>query len=262
MKKSSLLALMFSCVIFVGFTGTNVTYATDLNGSKKTESKSIILSQNEEIVDVNKLIERAENGVTDLPVGQTESSTLREVISEKGDPVELEVKKYRTAQLLTTEQTYGAFSSEPTIGTTYAISDVEVYALSDTNKYDTKWDKSNGVVSYSTIYINKTIYRDGTFLSLVNVDGGWNIHFGGLTLSNKNVTMGQNGFGMNGIPTNNGVVENSPSGFYYGYTAPSFWAPVNKNLSGGAYGPTIGCNSSANISNGFDSWEILHINQF
>lgn len=81
---------------------------------------------------------------------------------------------------------------------------------------DEGWDDSAGVKAYSTIYWSEGTAGNITTVYLTKVKGGWDIDDSSISIIDKTVRIGQNGWSDSGY-VGNQLVDKSPSGLSFTY---------------------------------------------
>lgn len=183
-----------------------------------------VIYQSKEIKDINKLLERAKNGISDID--EATSSFDSEVIKHDKSGVKTEkIKTYKTTQKLSVEQL-------PNGDTVESFSTVAIASISgDGSQYGTKDDDSLGVKAYSTIYWDYVYNGSGArYMKNKGVDGGWKISDSQLRVTNPIVRIGVTGIGLDNSNVQKSI-DCIPSQLTYSFPAPSNWQAVKTAVS-------------------------------
>lgn len=212
--------------------------------SSPNNQSSKILERHVEIKNQKKLVERARNNISDLPIVNQVS---KEIINSKGNTSSLYVTKYKTAQLLSREQ-----NTSGDIVSTYAVTTLASY---DSSRYDSAWDSTSAIQAYSTVYVSYVNDSHGlAYWKLDHVSGGWGIYSNLITLSNLKVI-----YGVSGIPIGGGLYQQSltsnPTTLTFNYSAPTTWKAV-LSTGAGIGQPNVGVTTSATLSAFGSTWSL------
>lgn len=143
-----------------------------------------------------------------------------------------ELKTYQTTQLLDIVEHIDGSVVKNYATTTFAIissGDVpedqvtsnSFRIMSSSPNSDDKWDPTYGVRAYSTIYWDDwTDPRGMDYYDLKKVSGGWDIQDSQISLTDREVTVGANGWVWNEFPPYQQQYEEfSPTPFTYNYSS-------------------------------------------
>lgn len=127
------------------------------------------------------------------------------------------------------------------------------------NDYKEKWDSNYSVKAYSTIYWTVTDINGNGSIYLTKVTGGWVIDDTSVSLSNRNVLIGQTGTNAyNGEYANQGKsIKLSTNSF--NISVNYNWAPVK--ITDKMY--KVGANSNVTLKRGTgSSWTLSLVNNY
>ncbi|WP_313640339.1 hypothetical protein [Paenibacillus sp.] len=212
------------------------------------DKDKVVLFEATPITDIDVLLERAKNGITDR---QNESQPTPSVvqISNKAllqeDEFSLEEIEYYS-----TTQKIREIKQDQTTVETFSTTNFAILSADD--KYQTKPDTSGGVVAYSTVSYDVIYANNLENYKLLSVTGGWNVHDSSISLSNRTVTYGASGNGMGGgayLTQKRGPYTVSVNAF--SYAAPSEWVYITEPQS------TVGVTSQVTLSRGSSTWQLL-----
>jgi len=165
--------------------------------------KSKVIIEKKEITDVDKLFDRAKNGISDI-------KDKKDIVPKaKGMAISKESGRSVNAHLLSTTQLLKEEKlSNGDIVTTYATTNFAllpesellnaaqdtISIASDASYPNSAWDSTGGVKAYGTIYWNWSYNGGITYASMSGQTntGGWTLT-SGYSLSNKKITYGQSG---------------------------------------------------------------------
>lgn len=245
------LGISFVISMLIIFSSVNLIFAKE-NQSPGTE-KSKIIYEKSEIKDINKLLERAKNNVSDLNEDQNIlqfEASLEENSKSNKEKIELKA----TSQLLKqTKKSDGTTIS--TYTTTIFTQDVSknIGVLSQGSNRDL-WDGSLSVRAYSTYTFDRYEANGYVYHDILSCSGGWQRSDSTVGMSNRIVTYGASGPRY----SNDAFVQQSntayPSGNTFSYTAPSSWVPVKTSFS-------VGVSTWVTLSKGGSVWTLKLINQ-
>jgi hypothetical protein len=200
-----------------------------------------------EIKDIDKLIDRAKKGISDIP---KEKFGANYTLKNNNTNNEITENSLSTTQLLQV-----ATEGDATINE-YATTTVSLIPMASLSQYDENYDSSYGVKAYSTIYWTTTTINNVWYAALTSTSGGWTISDTSIGLSNRHVQQGESGTGSNGMVIN-------PSYDFYPtsntYSHSVSWAYVN--ISGlGWY--SFGNNTNVTLTRQSTSWTLNHTNLY
>jgi len=244
-KLSSLLATMFLLTTIFG--GVSAF-------ASSPEEKEIVLFEAEPITDVEVLLERAKNGISDsngeIATFTNKPSLSVQSIKTTGVEDEDEFKQdfYETTQKLKVVQK-GDDIIETYNTTSFAV-------LSEGRKYETQPDSSGGVVAYSTVTYDRVPNGHLALYKLIKVSGGWNVHDSSISLSNREYTYGASGNSVNGAPVSQSSGPQSTGELNaFQQNAPSAWVYVD------SVDLLMGVTSVVDLSRGTSSkWKLTFMN--
>ncbi|PQP83203.1 hypothetical protein C0Q44_00250 [Paenibacillus sp. PCH8] len=235
-----------------------------LNVSADSTQEEVLLFEEEQITDIDTLIERAKNGITDIPVNESKRSIISlksnksiantQSLAQSTETDELVLEEqYETTQKIKTVQK-GNEITETFSTTTIAV-------LADGSSYQTQPDSSGGVVAYSTVTYDKRQQNNLDTYKLIKVSGGWNRHDSSINMNDRWYTFGASGNSFDGgfaVTQASGKNETSLNAFQK--NAPSSWKYVVKDNSTFF---VFGVTSSITLTRGTSSkWNILLIHNF
>ncbi|WP_339287593.1 hypothetical protein [Paenibacillus sp. FSL E2-0201] len=249
MKKvfGSFLSLTLVLILF-----GNVSFATPVEVSKDTE---VVLYEAEQITDIDLLLERAKNGISDLESTSTENQKMtlksennnslieKSIVNQK---LEEEVELYSTTQLLKVVQ------KGEDVTETYSTTSIGI--LSAGSLYGTTDILDGGVVAYSTVNFDRTPNGGLYVYKLISVTGGWNRHDSTLSLSNRIVR-----YAISGNKNGGGFASHSSGDIAetvnaFGYAAPTTWSSVESSSM------IMGVTTEVTITRGSQQWLLRHPN--
>ncbi|WP_374019087.1 hypothetical protein ABU162_04925 [Paenibacillus thiaminolyticus] len=204
---------------------------------------SQVLFEAAEIKNVDTLIMRAKNGVSDIPHATV---TLDAVVTKvKGSSIiEEKIETYSTTQKIKAVRSTSGALTESYVTTRVAL------IASDGNQYKSDNDASLGVKAYSTVYWDYVTINNQSYIKHAGASGGWQINDSQLRVTNQLVKLGATGEGENGKLTTQ-IKEYHPSSFTFSYSPPSNWRPIKKDVF-----ESIGVNTSCTISDYSESWSL------
>lgn len=241
---SSALSLLLGSTLF------SPTYYASADSSVDEMTK-------EEIIEI---IDRANEGITDLDIGPTVTKDKRLSIQEDvyGNENQYFTKTFRTVELVEPKEAR-LLSSPNNDSATYAITSVT--AMYDSSKYARADDESYSVAAYSTLYVNIPEIGGVDFWDIERVSGGWNVSDSQVALSNRTILYAQGGEGPNGLPVQ-GTREVTTSSNAFSYAENSFQPVIADD--GGLVGSILSVRTSVDIrdlTNG-DTWDLVLENEF
>lgn len=154
------------------------------------------------------------------------------------------VPTYTATQLLKIEKTEDGMVRK-SFATTY-FADVKSSYLED--QYREQWDGSLSVRAYSTVYYSIISNQGINYYKLSKVTGGWYKADNTVSLSNRQVTISNQGFILGGGISNT-ILYKYPTSNSFSYLCPSSWPPVAAYTN---YFP--GCITSVTLTRGGGSW--------
>ncbi|WP_129692174.1 hypothetical protein [Gottfriedia acidiceleris] len=253
LKKLSISSLI-TILLLTGFSTSSFAQ------TEKQVEKEQLLYKKSEIKDIDKLWDRAKNGVND-PKVSSEDLVAKSDLVLTGSKANVSRKYYQTTQLLEVKKE-GETTTKYFATTTFAVvqgqdtPENQIGTLASSSDYDYKWDSSLAVKAYSTIYFeNKYDSSNVKHYDMTSVTGGWSYDgSGNYVLSGRHVRFGQVGPSSFG-GTSTQIKNYYPTGNTWSYTVPSTWYGVVATKY-----TTCGVNSWINISRGTSSWslEFLH----
>src|SRR5690625_3501328 len=224
-----------------------------------SESKGNVIYQKEEITDLDDLLKRAKNNITDVS-----SEDLPDFAKQtgvfKGEKGSIESETFETTQLLSKEilpqdeikqsfvTTVFSDIKQEQLATTSGEN--QFIALPSADKGGDEWDDSIGVRAHSRIYYSTSTYQGVPHVDLTRVSGGWEHADSSLTLSNRRLNYGAEGpskygYAGSGQSTSRNLTSNS-----YNYYTPAAWLPIS--TVAGYY--QFGMNSWVTIKRNSSSW--------
>lgn len=236
----SVLLLLFGSVSFA-------------KASDTSQEEGVVLYETEQITDIDLLLERAKNGISDLESTPTQKLTLKSESSNSliersqvNQSLEEEVDYYSTTQLLKVVQ------KGEDITETYSTTSIGILAAGSI--YQTTGDSSGGVVAYSTVNYDRTT-NGGLFVyKLVSVTGGWNPHDSSISLSNRTVRYAISGNKYGGGFTSQTSGNIAVSANAFGFAAPTSWDSVESSSM------IMGVTTDVKLTRGSTQWSLLHQN--
>ncbi|MDO0824869.1 hypothetical protein [Desulfosporosinus nitroreducens] len=226
-----------------------------------TGSKSIVITENKQITDIDKLFDRAKKGISDIKDNDIVPQAKGEAISKESG-ISIKAHLLSTTQLLKEEQLPGGDIVKTYATTNFALVpesqllDAAQGIASDSSLTDSDWDKTDGVKAYGTIYWNYSYNGGVKYASMAGQTnkGGWS-PLSGYSLSKKKVTYGQSGMtASNGAKTQSSSI--TPSALTWSYKVPSKWIPVKADST--SY---MGQSAYALVSRGSSSWGFWFYNR-
>lgn len=176
------------------------------------EKKVKVIKEYIEIIDVDMLLERAKNNITDLKdSSKIEKMAAKAVLMNKDTKEEKDVEVFTTTQLLKTTEEDGVVKDY--YGTTFI-------ATVGYTRTDSDWDDSYSVMASSTIYWDEYQIGGTTVKEFNKVSGSWTISDSSVSLSRRSVTSRNNGTnGNTGFPLNQTDYK-YPSSNSFSYSLP------------------------------------------
>ncbi|WP_434750059.1 hypothetical protein [Paenibacillus amylolyticus] len=232
-----------------------------LNVSADPSREEVVLFEEEQITDIDTLMERAEKGITDIPVNES----IQSIISLEPD------KSFANARSFTQINDSDEFVLEEKYETTQRIKVVQkgnditetfsttnIAVLAANSSYQTQPDSSGGVVAYSTITYDKVVQNNLNTYKLTKVSGGWNRHDTKINMTDRNYTYGATGNSFEGgflVQQTSGQINTTLNAFQA--NAPTSWKYVVKDSL-----LTFGVSSQVSLSRGTGSkWKLIFIHQ-
>lgn len=242
-KLSTLLASLF---LLTTIFGSASSFAAT------PEEKEVILFEAEPITDIDVLLERAKNGITDstgkVTTFSKKPSLKIQALNESAASEEFEQETFETTQKIKVTQK-GSEITE-TYNTT------EFVVLSEGRKYETQPDSSGGVVAYSTVTYDRVPHGNLYLYKLIKVSGGWNVHDSSIILSNREYTYGASGNNITGSHVEQASGPHSTGELNaFQQTAPTSWVSVDSSDL------LMGVTSFVDLSRGTSSkWKLVFMN--
>jgi len=226
--------------------------------AEKIGNKEKVIQRFTEIKDINKLYERAKNGVSDVN-REVEKNFVAKVVLQSTDGLENgTVQTYSTSQLLKVSEVNGDKIETYATTTFYDISDLyngNFQTNDSSNK--SKYDSSISVRAYSTVYYTTSSIDGEDYTDLTKVSGGWTILDSTVSLSNRKVNFGATGWAKSGVGYVQQTSYNNPTSNSFSYSAPSSWAPISVVSTGRIFGVT----TWVTLKRGTNSvWELQLVN--
>lgn len=251
MKTKKLLFLVLVVVLFSSIGGTSF--------AEPSTSEGKIIYQAEEITDLDLLLERAKNGLTDVEENPQQKLFVVQNHSDNNE----DIKEYTTTQKLLAVQ-----NGDEVVETFSKVSFVVITnenkngVINNGNlikpfssKEEEEWDGGYGLKAYSKVNYTRTKSGNIYAYKLDSVSGGWEKSDSRYILSDRKVVYGITGNSKDhgaGISKSSGNLY--PSGNTFSYTAPSSWPALEANV-------LLGVNTYITITRGTNSsWTLHHQN--
>lgn len=245
MKRTMVLIIPMAIVFLFSM---SVNKGQAVNASENNDTK--IIFEEKEIKDTNKLLDRAEKGITDNKSLDEIRNREAVIIGSKG---EIEVEPYVTSQLIKKEKI-----TENEVQETYATTVFHPITNSDlmaTSKSEDKYDDALSVLAYSTFSYELTTKEGQTHVAVTSTNGGWDIKDSGVHLENQRVRIGQSG--PTKYESDWGAIQQHqdyyPSGTSFSYSPPSSWVPVVLHFEGSS---SAGLTTWTDIVGHGDQWSL------
>lgn len=248
MKKVfvSFLSLTLVLILF-----GNVSFATPVEVPKDTE---VVLYQAEQITDIDLLLERAKNGISDLESTSTQKQKLTLKLENNNSLIEKSLvnQKLEEGELYSTTQLLKVVQKGEDVTETYSTTSIGI--LSAGSLYGTTDLLDGGVVAYSTVNFDRTANGGLYVYKLISVTGGWNRHDNTILLSNRIVK-----YAISGNKNGGGFASHSSGNIAetvnaFGYAAPSTWNSFESSNM------IMGVTTEITLTRGSQQWLLLHPN--
>ncbi|MFZ7120991.1 MAG: hypothetical protein ACOWWH_08595 [Eubacteriaceae bacterium] len=242
MKRITSILLVLMVMFFMG----SISYAA----SDEEDSWKIIY-QKDEVTDLDILFEKAKKEITDKKISLTKVEFEKD--NHSLNEFEFSDGKLKPVIFSTTQKLNTVRSNSGVETSSYVTTDFVILSSGGT-VYDYTWDGSYGVKAYTTTYWTGTNTSPQEIL-IDRVTGGWTISDYQLSVSNKHVRIGNNGWTADGsIYRSNQIMNRYPSGMTFNYYTPSSWGPTTANSSYDG----VGVNTYCTITRGSETYTLHH----
>ncbi|WP_337034737.1 hypothetical protein [Paenibacillus illinoisensis] len=227
-----------------------------LNVSADSSDEEVVLFEEEQITDIDALIERAKNGITDIPVNESNRSIVslesnKSIANTQSLTQSTESDEFVVKEQYETTQKIKAVKKGNEITETFSNTSIAIMAQGQ--KYQTKPDSSEGVVAYSTVTYDTVTKNNLDTYKIIKVSGGWNRHDPTINMTDRKYRFGVTGNSFEGgtaVSWNSGTIETSLNAFQQ--NAPTSWGYVVDDSIMAA-----GVTSTITLSRGTSSkWEL------
>lgn len=262
-------------VLAIAGTAVAADHPGNLNGNFK------VIEKHKEIKDIDKLLERAKNGVSDLDLDK--KGLKKGILKNKQTGEKTEIPVHTTSQLLETRK----YENGKTVKR-YAINKISILDNKHFNNKSNKpsvaknknimlasnffspelllaYNDTKGSKSFddtSTASCETTIYvwvEDEIKWDMEKVEGEWTVYRSGATVNDKSYRYCQTGStGAHSVTQESPYYDVSDSELSFTDYVSTEWEPI---IVEGAW-HVIGCNTWATIHYDGDQWEFEHVGSY
>lgn len=243
---------VLSSVVCLSTFLSSIPFMAFAQGIDSTVGQATVIYQKSEIRDVDKLFERAKNGISDIESDKEINGETIQVLKNK-EGKKRDVKLYRTTQKLKEIKLENG-EIETQFATTVIASVSRAY---DEKRSDSGSDRSVSVKSSSTLYWSNVTVKGVPSTQHQGASGSWAVQDFNISISNRQVELGAVGYSSESFALNQYHTYDTPNNTF-DFPAPSSFKPV-ATAKRGFFGVNTKC-TVKEISTG-DTWSFIFTNK-